>query len=307
MFKKTFLVAATAALIAPAFATEWISDFDVAKAQAAKEGKAILADFTGSDWCGWCIRLRQTILDTPAFETYAKDKFVLAEIDLPNGPKISDELKAKNRKLCERYRIEGFPTLLVMDTEGRVMGGFSGGKTSLKDVQAPLDKGLENLQLRKQAATRQGADKLQTLLRIYNNYPEPLRFHAADVRDEILQLDTTNTSGMLDEIKAKQQMERFNAELINAGSEAQAIALLERMKNEAMPANKGIILMQLFNLKTKNANTVADLLAAKEILLQAIETAPAERKAIIKAAADKQFADPETLLRQIKAYRSSKK
>ncbi len=307
MFKKSFLVAATAALIAPAFAAEWISDFDVAKAQAAKEGKAILADFTGSDWCGWCIRLRQAVLDTPAFENYAKDKFVLAEIDVPNAPKISKELKEKNMKLCEQYRIEGFPTLLVMDAKGQVMGGFSGGRTSLKEVQSPLDKGLENLSLRQQAATQQGAEKLQTLIRIYNNYPEQLRFHAADIRDEILKLDTANTSGLQDEFKAKQQMERFQTELISATSEAQAIAMLERMKTEALPPNQGTILMQLFNLKAKNANTVADIMEAKKILLQAAETAPAHKKAAIKAAAEKQFADPEALLKQIKAYRNSSK
>ena len=295
-----------ATMIAPAFAAEWISDFDAAKAKAAQENKAILADFTGSDWCGWCIRLRQSVLDTPAFEAYAKDKFVLAEIDVPQAPKLSPEQMQKNRLLCERYNIQGFPTILVMDAEGRVMGGFSGGKTSLQDVQAPLDKGLENIRLAQQAATQQGDEKLQTLVKIYNNIPPALKGNAAYIRDAILALDPANAGGIKTTLRAEQQKEQFKKELATAQSAEQALAMLERMKGEVLPPNRTELLMQLFTLKMECANTVEDLLAAKAILLEAAETMP-DRKAAIQAAAEKQFANPAALLEQIKTYRRKTK
>lgn len=306
MFKNTLLVAAVAAMIAPAFAAEWISDFDAAKAKAAQENKAILADFTGSDWCGWCIRLRQSVLDTPEFEAYAKDKFVLAEIDVPQAPKLSPEQLEKNRSLCEQYNIQGFPTILVMDAEGHVMGGFSGGKTSLQAVQAPLDKGLENLKLAQLAATQQGDEKLQTLVKIYNNFPASLKENATDIRDAILSLDTTDASGLKTALLAEQQKEAFKKELATAKSPEQALAILERMKGEVLPLNRAELLMQLFTLKIECANTVEDLLAAKAILLEAAEAMPA-RKAAIQAAAEKQFADPAALLKKLKALRNTTK
>ncbi|MBR1978687.1 MAG: thioredoxin family protein [Akkermansia sp.] len=306
MFRNTLLIAAMATMIAPAFAAEWISDFDAAKAKAAQENKAILADFTGSDWCGWCIRLRQSVLDTPAFEAYAKDKFVLAEIDVPQAPKLSPEQMQKNRLLCEQYNIQGFPTILVMDAEGRVMGGFSGGKTSLQDVQAPLDKGLENIRLAQQAATQQGDEKLQTLVKIYNNIPPSLKENAAYIRDAILALDPANAGGIKTTLLAEQQKEQFKKELATAQSAEQALAMLERMKGEVLPPNRTELLMQLFTLKMECANTVEDLLAAKAILLEAAETMP-DRKAAIQAAAEKQFANPAALLEQIKTYRRKTK
>ena len=302
MFKNTLLVAAVAALIAPAFAAEWMSDFDAAKAKAAKENKAILADFTGSDWCGACIRLRQTVLETPEFEAYVKDKFVLAEIDVPRAPKLSPELMQKNRQLCIQYGIKGFPTLLVMDAEGRVMGGFSGSQSTLKAVQIPLDKALENIKLTQQAATQEGEAKLQTLAKIYKNFPASIKGNAAHIRNTIIELDSTDTCGMKAALQAEQQVEKFKAELATAQSPAQALAMLERMKGEVLPANRAELLMQLFTLKMECANSVEDLLAAKAILLEAAECLP-QKKANIQAAAEKQFANPELLLKKLKAYR----
>lgn len=306
MFKNTLLVAAMAALVAPVFAAEWISDFDAAKAKATKENKAILADFTGSDWCGWCIRLRQTVLDTPAFAAYAKDKFVLAEIDIPQAPKLTPEQKQKNQLLCEKYGVQAFPTILVMNADGEVMGGFSGGKTSLKEVQAPLDKGLENIALSRQMATQQGAEKLQTLIKIYNNFPASLKNHAFGVRDAILALDPDNTSGMKDVLLAEQQKEQFKKELATAQDPAQAIAMLERMRGQALPANRAELLMQLFTLKVECAETVEDLLSAKAIILEAAEAMP-ECKAAMQQAIEHQFANPAALLEHIKSHRKKAK
>ncbi|MEY4272023.1 MAG: hypothetical protein RL250_889 [Verrucomicrobiota bacterium] len=100
-------------------ADTWLTDLDAAKKQAAAEKKDILVDFTGSDWCGWCIRLKKEVFDQPEFADASK-KFVLVEIDFPRAKKQSPEVKAKNEALSKQYAISGFPTILLLDAQGEV-------------------------------------------------------------------------------------------------------------------------------------------------------------------------------------------
>ena len=100
-------------------ADTWLTDLDAAKKQAAAEKKDILVDFTGSDWCGWCIRLKKEVFDQPEFAEASK-KFVLVEIDFPRGKKQPPEVKAKNEALSKQYAIAGFPTILLLDAQGEV-------------------------------------------------------------------------------------------------------------------------------------------------------------------------------------------
>jgi thioredoxin-related protein len=100
-------------------ADTWLTDLEAAKKQAAAEKKDILVDFTGSDWCGWCIRLKKEVFDQPEFADASK-KFVLVEIDFPRAKKQSPEVKAKNEALSKQYAISGFPTILLLDAQGEV-------------------------------------------------------------------------------------------------------------------------------------------------------------------------------------------
>ena len=95
----------------------WLSDLDEGIKVAKAEKKAILVDFTGSDWCGWCIRLKKEVFDQKEFAAVAKD-FVLVELDYPQKKKQSPEEKAKNKDWAEKFGIEGFPTILLMDSHG---------------------------------------------------------------------------------------------------------------------------------------------------------------------------------------------
>ena len=83
--------------VLPAFAApKWFTDLDEAKAVAAKENKPLLVDFTGSDWCGFCIKLHAEVFDTPEFGEFAKG-YVLVELDFPNKKPQSAEEKARNK------------------------------------------------------------------------------------------------------------------------------------------------------------------------------------------------------------------
>src|SRR4051794_3904234 len=98
----------------------WVSDFEKAKQTAAAENKDLLIDFTGSDWCGWCIKLRKEVFDLDAFKTAAPKNFVLVEIDFPqNKSKLSNATQEQNAKLQTQFGIQGFPSIVLADAQGR--------------------------------------------------------------------------------------------------------------------------------------------------------------------------------------------
>jgi protein disulfide-isomerase len=120
---KKLLLPILAGLMACAFSARaelaWGTDLDAALAQAKKEKKLVVMDFTGSDWCGWCIKLQKEVFNTDDFAKYAKDNLVLVEVDFPSKKKQSDELKKANKKLQDKYGADGFPTIVVLNSEGK--------------------------------------------------------------------------------------------------------------------------------------------------------------------------------------------
>jgi thioredoxin-related protein len=97
----------------------WKTDYPAALAEAAKQGKMVLLDFTGSDWCGWCIKLQRDTFSKPAFQKFAEQSLVLVELDFPRGKVQSDELKRQNEELAEKFEVQGFPTLVLLDPQGK--------------------------------------------------------------------------------------------------------------------------------------------------------------------------------------------
>jgi protein disulfide-isomerase len=101
---------------------EWMTDLPKALAKAKAEDKHVLLNFTGSDWCGWCIRLHKEVFSKPEFAEYANKNLVLVEVDFPNRKKQSAELKKANNALQEKYGIEGYPTIVILNKEGKLTG-----------------------------------------------------------------------------------------------------------------------------------------------------------------------------------------
>jgi thioredoxin-related protein len=101
----------------------WLIDAKQAKEQAAKEGKAVLMDFTGSDWCAPCKQLKAKVFDSAEFKEYAAKNLVLLELDFPiDKKKVSKETKAQNDTLSKEYKITGYPTIIVLDKNGKEVG-----------------------------------------------------------------------------------------------------------------------------------------------------------------------------------------
>ena len=104
----------------------WTNDYTKEVAQAKAENKAILLDFTGSDWCGWCMKMKQETLDTPQFTAYAQKSLVLVTVDFPHKTPQASAVKQQNEKLNAKYQADGFPTYVLIDKFGRELGRQSG-------------------------------------------------------------------------------------------------------------------------------------------------------------------------------------
>jgi protein disulfide-isomerase len=135
--KKTLMGLLAGCLLAQAGAAElnWLTDLPKAQAQAKTEHKLVFINFTGSDWCGWCIKLDKETFSKPEFAEYAKQNLVLVQLDFPNKKPQTDALKQANAALQKKFEVEGFPTLIAMTPDGTVVwkqvGYLKGGPAAL--------------------------------------------------------------------------------------------------------------------------------------------------------------------------------
>jgi thioredoxin-related protein len=119
--RASWVLALAGILAAGAASAEelWTEDAKEAMAQAAKEKKDLLINFTGSDWCGWCMRLDREVFSQPAFQTQAAKWFVFLKLDFPRGRQLPDETKRQNAQWAAKCGIEGYPTIILADAEGK--------------------------------------------------------------------------------------------------------------------------------------------------------------------------------------------
>lgn len=102
----------------------WLTDYKQAQQEAKANNKLLLLDFTGSDWCGWCMRLRKEVFSKPEFQQYASKNLILMEVDFPRGKDQTSTLRVQNENLAQLYGIQGFPTIIVLNGAGRKVGEF---------------------------------------------------------------------------------------------------------------------------------------------------------------------------------------
>ena len=142
------LTIGVAALSASAFATTpegWSTDLAKAFEKAKAEKKCVLVEFTGSDWCPPCIAMRKNVFSKKEFVTAAAKKYILVELDFPKGDK---DLAEKNQPLAEKYKIEGFPTVILFTPEGKEFTRFFASQfPKTEDFLKHLDEALEKKDL----------------------------------------------------------------------------------------------------------------------------------------------------------------
>jgi len=139
-FKTLYLLIAAVFFASTLGADEWMTDYKAALQQAEKEKKLVLLDFTGSDWCGWCIRLDKEVFSKSEFKNYAKKNLVLVKLDFPRSKSQTAQIKAQNQQLAQQYNIEGYPTVIVLDPAGQQVGQLGYMEGGPKAFIAELDK-----------------------------------------------------------------------------------------------------------------------------------------------------------------------
>lgn len=105
---------------------EWQNDYKKARQEAKANNKLLLLNFTGSDWCGYCIVFDREVLSKQQFKDYASKNLVLLEVDFPRRKEQSVDTRRQNQELAQQFQIDGFPTIVVLNGDGRILWQYEG-------------------------------------------------------------------------------------------------------------------------------------------------------------------------------------
>ncbi len=255
----------------------WQTDFKAAQAEAKKEKKYLLVDFTGSDWCGWCIKLHNEVFDKESFKSEAPKQFVLVELDFPQQKEQSDDLKKQNKELSEKYDIKGYPTVLLMDAEGEVMArtGYrdGGAEKYLKQLTELPVIYQKVLALKGKLDKAQGLDRAKLLDEIVEGY-QKLGNEAKEVAawsKEIISLDPDNKAGLKVKYEFPLALEEAQG-LLRSGKSTEAKVVLD--KALALKGVPGEMRQEGYMLKVQIAFSDRKPVAIVAALKLAKEAAP---------------------------------
>jgi protein disulfide-isomerase len=100
----------------------WMTDYDTALKKAAEENKYVFVSISGLDWCRWCIQFEKEVLSQPEFIDYAKENLIPVLLDFKhNGGATSEEFSEQHKNLLKKFRISGFPAVLILNPNGKVI------------------------------------------------------------------------------------------------------------------------------------------------------------------------------------------
>lgn len=186
---------------------KWLTDFEEGKKAAAESGKTLLVDFTGSDWCHWCIQLKEEVFSKEAFAV-AEDKYVLVELDFPQAEDvIAPEQRAKNEEFAQKLGVRGFPTIMLFDEKGRPFartGYEAGGPEAYLKHLEELSQPYSAMKASEGDARKEAlATFLKTLtgVEIEESFSEEF--------EELQKLDPEDETGFIDEMTTAKAMVNF--------------------------------------------------------------------------------------------------
>ncbi len=297
---KAIGIAALTVMVAPVFAVEWSSDLDAAKKQAAVEHKLVLIEFTGSDWCTYCIKLNKEVLSTPEFAAFVKQSFIPVQIDVPIRKSFDQELLKRNKEICKQYKVPGYPTLMVLTPQGQVVGGFVGDPgNGIEGAKKHLNAAQKYARILAEAEKLQGLEKARMLHTVYAALDPKMR-PSTGLRERIVALDTENVTGVHKELEVEKQRADFRKELAALRKQPdKALELVERYLTVAEPQNKSEFMQAKIVIMLSTAKTVEDILAVKELSLKHAELNPATAERT-KRIMEERYANPAEVLEYIR-------
>ena len=261
----------------------WLVDFEKAKAQAAKEEKSILMEFTGSDWCPPCKALAKNVLTQDVFKTEMPKNFVLLKLDSPRDKsKQTPEEIEQYKVLSAKYGIQGVPTIFLADAKGRPYYqtvGYSGDPAD--KYVANLKEQLGTLAKRDAAFAKAekatGTEKAKLLAEGLSLVDDEMALKTySEVVAEIIELDADNKAGLKTKFDGLKNSVEFKSELeatmsSNRGKPEDILAAIDKLIAEKKPT--GAALQEAVFMKS-SILFQTDKAKAKEMLLEAKELAP---------------------------------
>ncbi len=205
----------------------WVNEFEKAKKTAATEGKDLLMDFTGSDWCSWCIKLHKEVFDLDAFKAAAPKTFVLVELDFPQDKsKLSQEVQDQNAKLQTQFVIQGYPSIVLADASGRpyAQTGYQpgGAEVYLKHLEELRAVKTKRDEAWKKAEGAQGTEKAKLLADGLKALDLDLAaVHYKPIIDEIAKLDPKDETGVTGSFAFKADLEAVKAKVMEAAQKGE--------------------------------------------------------------------------------------
>ena len=284
--RNVLLAVGTAAILSltTAQAAEgWLVDFEKAKAQAAKEEKSILMEFTGSDWCPPCKALTANVLSKDVFKTEMPKSFVLLKLDSPRDKsKQTPEEIEQYKVLSAKYGIQGVPTIFLADAKGRPYYetvGYSGDPAdkyvaNLKEQLGTLAKRDAAFAKAEKASGSEKAKLLAEGLSLVND--EMALKTYGDVVSQIIELDAENKAGLKAKFAGLKDSVEFKSELEatmrgNSSKPEDTLAAIDKLIEKKKPT--GAALQEAVFMKS-SILFQTDKAKAKEMLLEAKELAP---------------------------------
>jgi len=258
-------------------------DFEKAKAQAAKEGKSILMEFTGSDWCPPCKALTANVLSKDVFKTEMPKSFVLLKLDSPRDKsKQTPEEIEQYKVLSAKYGIKGVPTIFLADAKGRPYYetvGYSGDPAdkyvaNLKEQLGTLAKRDAAFAKAEKASGSEKAKLLAEGLSLVND--EMALKTYGDVVSQIIELDADNKAGLKAKFAGLKDSVGFKSELEatmrgNSSKPEDTLAAIDKLIEEKKPT--GAALQEAVFMKS-SILFQTDKAKAKEMLIEAQKLAP---------------------------------
>lgn len=279
------LLATVAGPRAVAAGRGWTQDVRLALKVAARQGKDLLLNFTGSDWCPYCIKLEQEVFSRPPFTTEAPRKFVLVLLDFPRRTSQSAGLKQQNRQLQEKLGVTGFPTVYLVDSKGMPYaktGYFAGGSAAwTKNLNVLQQRRIRRDKLLAQAAKAKGLARAKLLDQAISLMDKAIvtSFYGKIIT-EIIKLDPKNEAGL----KTKYAGDRILAEVLQKVNKS----LRRRKTKDALKAiddaikqlkPTGTVGQELYYMKATVLYRSRDRAGAQAVLKRAYDMAPATARA----------------------------
>jgi thioredoxin-related protein len=254
----------------------WSDDVDASMKKAAAQNKDVLMDFTGSDWCGWCIRLKEEVFDQRGFYEAVTKQFVLVELDFPKEKKLAAETVNQNRLWQEKLGVSGYPTIMLVDAKGKPYaktGYREGGKDAylkhleeLRAIRTQRDEALAK------AATATGIDKAKQLDAALTRIdPELVGVAYEDLVAQIVKLDAGNQAGLKSKYRGLLGIAEMRT-LMKARKMAEAVSKADEVLKEL--GSTGQTAQDIYLARSEACFNKGDKKAAREDLDKALKAAP---------------------------------